>query len=407
MAESLQAALAIPYRQFFYRMRTFEEELESIRAASLLRSLRTVETPQQPRSRVDGLDLLNFSSNDYLGLAASAPVMEALHEGIRRWGAGSGASRLVCGTQGPHTGLEEALAAFKKTEAALTFSSGYAAALGTLTALLDKEDTVIVDKLCHASLIDGARLSGALLRAFPHNNTERLKALLQSVRAKAPAKSRILVITESVFSMDGDRAPLREVATLAKDYGALLMVDEAHALGVLGPGGRGLAAELGVAPDIHMGTLSKAAGLHGGFIAGSQALIDLLINRARSFIYSTAPPPCIAAAAEYVVREILTGTEGEARRATLQQRIADFAAELGGITPQSAIVPVILGSEKAALAAGAELMSAGFLVPAIRYPTVARGAARLRITFSASHRGEDVRALAKAVHALAAARENQ
>lgn len=384
-------------------MRTFEEELDSIRAASLLRTLRTVETPQQPHARVNGRDLINFSSNDYLGLAAAAPVTEALQEGIRRWGAGSGASRLVCGTQGPHAGLEAALAEFKKTEAALTFSSGYAAAIGTLTALLGKEDTVIMDKLCHASLIDGARLSGAVMRVFPHNDAERLGELLQNVRAKSPPKSRVIVVTESVFSMDGDRAPLREIAALAAAHGALLMVDEAHAFGVLGPGGRGLAAELGVTPDIHMGTLSKAAGLHGGVIAGSRGLIDLLINRARSFIYSTAPPPCIASAAEFVVREILPGPEGESRRASLHQRLAEFAEAVGGISPQSAIVPVILGSEEAALAAGSELMNAGFLVPAIRYPTVARGAARLRITLSASHRSEDVRALARAVIALRAA----
>ena len=271
------------------------------------------------------------------------------------------------------------------------------------TVVIEGDRLILADKLCHASLIDGARLSGAVMRVFPHNDTERLGELLQNVRAKSPPKSRVIVVTESVFSMDGDRAPLREIAALAAGHGALLMVDEAHAFGVLGPGGRGLAAELGVTPDIHMGTLSKAAGLHGGVIAGSRALIDLLINRARSFIYSTAPPPCIASAAEFVVREILPGPVGESRRATLHQRLVEFTEALGGIQPQSAIVPVILGSEEASLAAGSELMTAGFLVPAIRYPTVARGAARLRLTFSASHRSEDVRALARAVLALRAA----
>ena len=380
-------------------MRTFDDELQELRAASLHRTLRHVNGPQQPRVCVDGRDVLNFSSNDYLGLASSPEVKEALIRGVEKWGAGSGASRLVCGTQSPHAALEEALASCKGTEAALTFSSGYAAAVGTLTALLGKDDTIILDKLCHASLIDGARLcaaSGATMRIFPHNHTARLAEILARVRAKAPAQARVLVVTESIFSMDGDRAPLAEIAALAQAHGALLMVDEAHAFGICGARGRGLAEESGVQPDIHMGTLSKAAGLHGGFICGTRALIDLLINRARSFIYSTAPPPSVAAAAGVVVRDILPGPDGKERRAKLWRLLAHFAQRMDDAVaaPQSAIVPVIIGDEAAAMQRSAELLEAGFLIPAIRYPTVARGAARLRVTLTAAHEAADVDALA-------------
>jgi 8-amino-7-oxononanoate synthase len=375
-------------------MRTFEDELQALRAASLLRSLRHLEGPQQPRVSVDGRAVVNFSSNDYLGLASSPEVKEALIRGVETWGAGSGASRLVCGTQSPHTALEEALASYKQTEAALTFSSGYAAALGTLTALLGSEDAVIMDKLCHASLIDGARLSGATLRVYPHNRTDRLADLLKGTRAKASAKARVLVVTESIFSMDGDRAPLEEIAALASEYGALLMVDEAHAFGICGAGGRGLADECGIVPDIHMGTLSKAAGLHGGYICGSRSLIDLLINRARSFIYSTAPPPAVAAAACAVVRDILPGPDGDARRARLWQNVHLFTERAGVPAPQSAIVPVIVGGEEETMQRSAALLDAGFLIPAIRYPTVARGSARLRVTLTAAHERADVEGLA-------------
>lgn len=375
-------------------MRSFDDELQELRAAALLRSLRHVEGPQQPRVTVDGRAVVNFSSNDYLGLACAPEVKEALIRGVEQWGAGAGASRLVCGTQSPHKALEEALADFKGTEAALTFSSGYAAAVGTLTALLGSGDVVIMDKLCHASLIDGARLSGAQVRVFPHNNTGRLEEILLRVRDKVPAEARVLVMTESVFSMDGDRADLKTIAALTQHHGALLMVDEAHAFGICGAQGRGLADELGVVPDIHMGTLSKAAGLHGGYICGSRSLIDLLINRARSFIYSTAPPAAVAAAACVVVRDILPGPEGEARRAKLWQNVRAFGGWMSLPEPQSAIVPVIIGDAEEAMQRSAALLEAGFLIPAIRYPTVARGSARLRVTFTAAHERRQVEALA-------------
>lgn len=382
-------------------MRSFDEELRALRAAGLLRSLREMEGPQQPRVRTGGREVLNFSSNDYLGFAASRTVKDALIRGVERWGAGSGASRLVCGTQSPHILLEEALAALKRTEAALTFSSGYAAAVGTLTALLGVRDVVILDKLCHASLIDGAKLSGAALRVFPHNNMDRLSHLLHWARGRITASGRILVVTESIFSMDGDRADLRGIVELKEQHGALLLVDEAHAFGILGAQGRGLADELGVAwsVDIHMGTLSKSAGLHGGYICGSRALVDLLVNRARSFIYSTAPPPSLASGACEVITNLLPGPEGDGRRAMLWAHLKHFQQRLGDriTAPHSAIIPVIIGDEKAAMECSARLLENGFLIPAIRYPTVSRGRARLRVTLTAAHEPNDVDALADAL----------
>ncbi len=382
-------------------MRSIEEELSALHAAALHRSLRVLASPQQPHGVIDGRRLRVFSSNDYLGLATAPEVKEALIRGVERWGAGAGASRLVCGTQSPHHALEEALADFKGTERALTFSSGYAAAVGTLTALLRRDDIVILDKLCHASLIDGARLSGATLRVFPHNHTGRLEHLLQWARRHAPADARVLVVTESIFSMDGDRAPLREIAALKEQHGAMLMVDEAHAVGICGGQGRGLADELGIASavDVHMGTLSKAAGLHGGYICGSSALIDLLINRARSFIYSTAPPPAVAVAACEVISKLLPGECGEERRKKLWHLLTHFAAKMQGRAsmPRSAIMPVIIGGEEEAMQCSARLLAEGFLIPAIRYPTVARGSARLRVTMTATHEMEDVDALTDAL----------
>lgn len=399
--------------------RTFAGELAALEQAALRRRLRIVDSPQQPRLQSGGRQLINFSSNDYLGLAASAELSALLKDGVDRCGAGSGASRLVCGTHRAHAQLEDAIAAFKGTESALAFSSGYAAAVGTLTAIAEKGDILLMDKLCHASLIDGARLSGATLRVFPHNRTDRLAELLVWARENAAADRRIIIVTESVFSMDGDLAPLAEIVRLRHEHDALLMVDEAHAVGIMGPGGRGLAAELGLSGsvDIHLGTLSKALGLHGGYIAGSRALTDLLVNRARSFIYSTAPPPSVAWAATRVVQDIIASAQGDAARARLQENIrlftapgTDPATNAGPAAPgpaapspaaQSAILPVIIGGEQAALDRSAALERAGFLVPAIRFPTVAKGSARLRVTLSATHTAEEIRGLRGALESAA------
>lgn len=385
--------------------RTIELQLAELRSRSLLRHMREIATPQGAVVETRGRQLVNFSSNDYLGLAGEGFLREAAKRAIDEWGVGAGASRLISGTLGPHTALERALAEFKCTESALSFSTGYATALGTLAALLDREDVVILDKLAHASLIDGARLSGAAIRVYPHNHLGKLESHLRWARQNAP-EGRVMVVTESVFSMDGDRAVLAEIVEIKERYGAMLLLDEAHAVGVLGKNGRGLADELGVADrvDLQMGTLSKALGAAGGYLCAARSVVDLLVNRARSFIYSTAPAPSIAAAARAAV-EFLASDAGEARRSLLGERVRQFLASaparlLPETAGQSAIVPVILGNEATALAAAQWLVEKGFFVPAIRYPTVARGAARLRVTLSASHTPEQVSALCEALNTM-------
>ena len=379
-------------------MRSYDDDLAPLHAASLHRKLRLLETPQSPLVRINGTDLLNFSSNDYLGLANAEPVRTAFKHGIDLYGTGSGASRLVCGTLAPHVALERSLARFKKTEASLTFSSGYATAMGTLPALCGPADFILLDKLSHACLIDAAKLSGATLRIFPHNHFEKLEQLLQWARSKASAASRILVVTESIFSMDGDWADLWDIVRLKDTYGALLLLDEAHAFGIMGPQGRGLAAKLGLSAkvDIQMGTFSKAVGLSGGYLCGSQSLIDLLINRARSFIYSTAPLPALAHATEEVIRHWLPTAYGEDRRARLWSNLTHLTTVLEGRIPEpsSAIIPLHIGEEAEALRLSAILLEAGFLIPAIRFPTVAKGKARLRLTLSATHTSGQIEALA-------------
>jgi len=377
---------------------SIDAELAELRAHALLRQLREVDSPQQPSLEFAGKKLLNFSSNDYLGLATEAALREAAKLAIDQYGVGSGASRLVCGTLAPHMRLEERLAEFKRTEAALTFSSGYATAVGTLGALLHKDDVVILDKLCHASLIDGAKMCGAHVRVFPHNHLGKLESHLQWAGENFP-EARVIVVTESVFSMDGDWAKLAEIVEIKRRYGALLLLDEAHAVGVIGVNGRGLADQLGVAGevDIQMGTMSKALGVSGGYVCGSRRLIDLLINRARSFIYSTAPPPATAAAAMAAV-EFMMSPAGENRRQTLRKNLAHFATEMpalfqGDRKVQSAIIPIIVGRAEAAVEASRVLADRGFFVPAIRYPTVSRDAARLRVTISAKHSSKQISAL--------------
>ncbi len=359
--------------------------LAELESAGLTRSLRLLASPQGAEVVCDGRTVANFSSNDYLGLAAHPRLREAAHAALDQAGTGTGASRLVCGNHGEHEALDAAIAAFKQTGAALSFSTGYAAALGTIPALAGEGDVVILDKLSHACLVDGARLSGAAMRVFPHNHLGKLESHLAWAREKFPS-GRVLVLAESVYSMDGDTAPLREIVALKDRFGAWLMLDEAHGVGVLGNGGRGLAEECGVAGqiEIQMGTLGKALGSSGAYICGSTALRDFLINRARSFIFSTAPAPACAAASRAAL-EIVQSDEGLCLREALWKNIAALASGLGQAGPASAILPVIVGPETAAVGASARLLEAGFLVPAIRYPTVARGAARLRFTVTARH----------------------
>ena len=374
--------------------------LDAICQQNLLRRLRTLDSPQDVKVVCDGRTLVNFSSNDYLGLANHPALKTAVIEAFERGGFGAGASRLVCGTFAAHEELESAVAAFKRTPAALSFSSGYAAAMGTIPALCGKDDVLILDKLCHACLVDGTRLSGAHLRVFPHNDMEKLERHLQWA-ARTHPRARVMILAESVYSMDGDTAPLMEMVELKERYGAWLFLDEAHGVGVLGKGGRGLADELGVAGqiEVHMGTLGKALGAHGAYIAGSRALRDFLINRNRSFIYSTSPPAPVAAAAARAIG-IVQSDEGNFLRANLWKNIGALASRLGLAKPSSAIVPLIIGEEQEAMNLAAQLLQQGFLVPSIRFPTVARGTARLRITLSAAHCAADVALLANAISIL-------
>ncbi|MEO7933283.1 MAG: 8-amino-7-oxononanoate synthase [Chthoniobacterales bacterium] len=386
-------------------MITVAEQLAEIRSRSLHRSLREIVTPQGNEIALVGKRLLNFSSNDYLGLASDPVLVEAAQAALEKYGVGAGASRLVCGTLTPHIQLEKTLAAFKRTEAALTFSSGHAAALGAVQSLVGKHDVIIIDKLAHACLIDAARLSQAVVRVFPHNHLGKLESHLEWARENHP-ESRVLIITESIFSMDGDHAPLVEIVALKQKYQAYLLVDEAHAVGILGAHGRGLAEKLGVASkiDLQMGTLSKALGVSGGYICASRVMIELLVNRARSFIFSTAVPPMLAAAATAAVN-FVASPEGDERRKALWQNIRHLEKALRKIDPNypaagSAILPWIVGGEEDALLLARSLFEEGFHVPAIRYPTVAKGAARLRITVNALHTTEQIDALCEALARL-------
>jgi len=370
-------------------MNLFDEELRqrlaTLREQGLFRELRRVDSAQGPRIKIGGKTFLNFSANDYLGLASHPALKEAAVRAVEKFGVGAGASRLVCGSLAPFHELEAALADFKKTEATLTFSTGYATAIGTICALLGKDDIIIVDKLVHACIVDAARLSGAKLRVFVHNDLNDLEKILKWVRSQiANRRSQILVVTESIFSMDGDTAPLGEMIALKNKYGAWLMVDEAHATGIIGKNGRGLASELGGGGEIEiqMGTLGKALGASGGYIAGSRTLIDFLINRARSFIFSTAPAPAAAAAATAAI-QLAQAAEGQSRRKRLWQLAGRLNSKLKNkkIKFVSAIIRSLIGD-------------------AIRYPSVARSAARLRVTLTAAHAETDVSELLRALKQL-------
>ena len=403
-------------------MNHFDRELtgrlDALRAQGLHRELRRVDTPQGTRIRIGSRTLLNFSSNDYLGLAGDPLLKEAAIQAVEKFGAGSGASRLICGSLAPHHELEEALANFKGTEAALSFSTGYATAIGTICTLLGKDDVIVLDKLVHACIVDAARLSGAKIRVFAHNDLDDLEKILKwtrrgelcesqtksGTRVTHPSERRqTLIVTESVFSMDGDAAPLREIVALKEKHGAWLMVDEAHATGLYGKNRRGLVEESGAGGqiEIQMGTLGKAVGASGGYICGSRPLIDFLVNRARSFIFSTAPVPAAAAAATAGVR-FIQSKAGEDRRKQLFERINELNSQSAIRNPQlkSAIIPVLIGDETRAVAASAALREQGIFVPAIRYPTVARGQARLRLTVTAIHTAEDISLLVAALRSV-------
>jgi 8-amino-7-oxononanoate synthase len=365
-----------------------KEERRRLEAAALWRQMERLDSPQGPRVRLQGRTILNFSSNDYLGLCQEPALAEAGRRALAEWGTGAGASRLVVGHLGPHAALEEALARFEGTEAALVFSSGYAANVGTVSALLAEGDAVFSDELNHASLIDGCRLSKARILRYRHRDVDELRSLLRDT----PARRR-LVVTDTVFSMDGDLAPLEELAPLCAEEGVALMVDEAHATGVFGPNGGGLCEAKGVVPDVRIGTLSKALGSAGAWVAGASDVVELVLNRARSFVFSTGLPPATCAVGQAAVE--LVQRDGP-RRQRLWQNTERLAARLG-VPATSPIFTVVLGEPEAALGASKQLEAQGLLVKAIRPPTVPKGTSRLRISLSAAHTEEEIDQLGAAL----------
>ena len=379
------------------RLRFIQDELRRLRSEDMHRTLRRVEGPQEAHIHVDGKDVTCFCSNNYLDLANDPRVKEAVCDAVRRFGWGAGASRLISGNMAPHEELEERLAAFERTEAAIVFPAGFMANLGVLGALAGRSDLVVGDKLNHASLVDGCRLSGARFRTYAHSD---YKGLMRRLQHGADMRRR-LVVTDSVFSMDGDVAPLDDIAAMCEAFDALLIVDEAHATGVLGDCGTGGCEHLGVHEEVHVriGTLSKALGGVGGFVVGSEDLIDYLRNRARSFIYTTGPPPACAAAALAALDIIEREPQ---RRERLWENITGLSNALLGLgliqePMQSAIVPVIVGEPAPTVLVSEFLYERGMLAPAVRPPTVPAGTSRLRISITAGHSSDDIEQLATAL----------
>ena len=379
--------------------------LADIDRAHLRRRRRVVSTPCQPHVRADGRDVLAFASNDYLGLAAHPKIVEALIEGARRYGAGSGASHLISGHSQAHAELEDALADFMSPHLvdgrALYFCTGYMANLATLSALANKDAEIFSEALNHASLIDGARLSRARTHVYPHGDVDALAALLDASTAETK-----LIVTDGVFSMDGDIAPLPQLLALAERHNAWLVVDDAHGFGVVGETGRGVFEHFDLrSPNlVIIGTLGKAAGVGGAFVAANERVIEWLVNRARPYIFTTAAAPSQAHAL-LTSLALIAGDEGRERRAALQARIAQLRDSLTlrhwrHMVSPTGVQPIILGENAAALHAQAGLAEAGLWVPAIRPPTVAPGTSRLRLTLCATHTADDVARLATAINQL-------
>ena len=377
-------------------------ELADIAAAGLTRRRRVLDSPAGRIARVDGQEVLNFASNDYLGLAGNAEIAQALADGALRWGAGSGASHLVSGHLTPHDQLENEIAAFTGFERALTFSTGYLANLAVTPTLAGRGDAVFADKLNHASLIDAmqlAKANGAEVQRYPHNDVAALERQLAASNA-----ARKVIVTDAVFSMDGDLAPLPLIFELAERHDAWLVIDDAHGFGVLGRHGEGSLAHfnLPASPRILlMCTLGKAAGVGGAFVAGSATAIEYLLNKGRSYIFTTAAPPAIACALSKSLQII---RNGDALRANLMARIAQLREGLAGkplLPSATAIQPYIVGDNEAALALSKALWERGLWVPAIRPPTVPKGTARLRISVSAAHTAGDIDHLLSALKELA------
>lgn len=383
-------------------MRDFAAEIEKRKAAGLYRSRRLMVGPHQPRMLADGQPLLGFCSNDYLGLASHPALVNSAREFLKKDGLGGASSHLICGHHQGHHLLEERLAAYTQRSSALFFSTGYMANVGVITALAGKGDTLFSDELNHASIIDGCRLSGATVKIYRHGDVEHLASLM------AATEGHKVVVTDGVFSMDGNIAPLKALADLCASNDALLVVDDAHGFGCVGPEGRGAVLAAGLSESqvpLVVGTLGKALGASGAFVAGPELLLDYLVQKARAYIYTTAMPPALARAAVVAVD---LAEQGDDRRAHLQSLIARFRAKVDALGYElmpsaTPIQPIMIGDAHRAMAISKALEERGLLVTAIRPPTVPAGQSRLRVTFSARHTHDDLDRLLAALAEVAPA----
>ena len=367
-----------------------QQELEELKKQGLFREMKHIDSVQGPTVIIDDREFVLLSSNNYLGLASHPEVIEAQIHGAREFGAGSSASRLISGNMSLYEKLERKIAEFKGTEASIVFATGYMANVGTINALAEEGDVLICDKLDHASIIDGARLSRAILRVYPHKNLQRLEDILKN----SAGYRRKLIITDGVFSMDGDIAPLPELVKIAERFDAVLMVDDAHATGVLGKSGKGTSEHFGIKKGVHiqMGTLSKALGNLGGFIAGSKNLIDYIRNKARSFIYSTALPPAILAGSLKAI-EIAQKYTGPRKR--LWSNAEKFRVSLKGLGyntlgSETQIIPILTKDLDSTVNASRLLFEMGIFAPGIRPPTISKNKCRIRTSLIATHTDEHI-----------------
>ena len=365
------------------------DALSQLEAAGLLRRSLRISGPQGPEVEIEGRRVLCFCSNNYLGLANHPALVEAAAASAHHDGVGAAASRLITGTMDSHRQAEVAFADFLGAPATVLFSTGYSANLGTIQALVGPGDAIFSDALNHASLIDGCRLSRATVHVYSHRDSDHLESLLRDHRSRS---RRALIVTDSLFSMDGVTAPLRDIATLARSFDAGLLVDEAHALGVFGPNGRGLSAAMGIEPDVVVGTLGKSFGVAGAFVAASEAVVGLIKNRARSFVYSTAPPPMIARAAVAALQLVREADDARTSLLRNAELLRSGLRTLGFKIPDenSQILPVFIGNNERTMQLSAKLLDRGVFVQGIRPPTVPAGTARLRLTPMATHRPEHI-----------------
>lgn len=365
------------------------DNLDDIAQLGLYRSRRVIESPQGVNLKINGRNIVNFCSNDYLGLANHPEVVNAFKAGVDHYGVGSGSAHLICGHSAAHHALEEELAAFTGRDRALLFSTGYMANIGVISALLGRGDAVFEDRLNHASLLDGGLLSGARFKRYAHADAADLSANLEK------AAGNKLIVTDGVFSMDGDFAPLKELAVAAKNHDAWLMVDDAHGLGVIGENGGGIVQHYGLSQDdvpVLMGTLGKGLGTFGAFVAGSEMLVETLIQKARTYVYTTALPAAVAEATSASLKIVIAENWRRDKLKQLSEQFRLGAEQLGlQVMPSSsAIQPILIGDSQRAVNISNALLNAGFLVSAIRPPTVPQGSARLRVTFSALHEAQQV-----------------